>query len=125
MPIAYAIDRDKNLIYETWTGEIHSADIAAHWKQYLGDPEVMKVRRTIVDLRAAVICFSGLDFDSLIQEIVLPGLNGKKWTTAIVVTALSQFGVSRQYQVFAQRYSTDSIFESAAEAEKWIGSTDS
>lgn len=123
MPIFYTVDRDKNLISETWTGEVRSTDLAAHWKHYLGDPEVLKIRRTIVDLRAAVICFSGLDFDSLIQEIVVPALNGKKWTTAIVVNAQSQFGVSRQYQVFAQRYSTDSIFESVAEAEKWIDAT--
>ena len=31
-----------------------------------------------------------------------------------------QFGVSRQYQVFAERYSADSIFGSEDEALRWL-----
>lgn len=123
MPIAYTLDREKKLIFETWTGEIQAADLAAYWRKYLADPEVLAIRRTIVDLRAAVLCFNGVDFLSLIQEIVLPALKGQKWTTAIVVSEPSQFGVSRQYQVFAESYSKDSIFGSVAEAERWIGAT--
>jgi hypothetical protein len=125
MPIAYRIDQEKKLIHETWTGEVHAAELAAYWKRYLADPEVLKIRRTIVDLRTCVIAFRGTDFDGLIQTIVLPALEGRKWTTAIVVARPLQFGVSRQYQVFADRYSRDSIFASMADAEKWIAATDS
>ena len=125
MPIAYTIDRDKRLIFETWTGDVHAIDLAAYWKKYLADPEVLEIRRTVVDLRAAVVRFSGLDFVFLIESFVLPALKDRKWTTAIVVTEPSQFGVSRQYQAFAARYSTDSIFASVEEAEKWISSISS
>lgn len=125
MPITYTIDHDKNLIYETWTGEVHSAELADYWKKYLMDPDVLKIRRTVVDIRECVIGFRGSDFDGHIQSIVLPVLQGRKWTTAIVVARPAQFGVSRQYQVFAERYSRDAIFGSIAEAEKWIASPDS
>ncbi len=125
MPISYKIDREKKLIYETWTGEIYAADLAAYWKVYLADPEVMAIRRTIVDLGASFPSFRGTDFDVLIRTIVLPALKERKWTTAIVVRGQAQFGVSRQYQVFAERYSHDSIFASVAEAERWIASLDS
>ncbi len=125
MPIAYRIDREKNLIYETWTGDVRAADLAAFWKQSLADPDVMKIRRTVVDLRACVVDFRGPDLDNLIRTIVLPALEGRKWTTAVVVSQPAQFGVSRQYQVFAERYSRDSIFASVADAEKWIDSPDS
>jgi hypothetical protein len=125
MPIDYTIDREKQLIFETWTGEICANDLAAYWKRLLADAEVLEIRRTVVDLRPSVINFTGKDFSSLIETIVLPVLNGRGWTTAIVVGGPTQFGVSRQYQVFAERYSKDSIFASVEEAEKWIGSTGS
>lgn len=121
MPITYTIDSEKNVIFETWTGEVRAEDLAAYWKRYLADPEVLEIRRTIVDLRASIINFSGMELKSLIQSIVMPVLKDRNWTTAIVAVGGSiEFGVSRQYQVFAGQYSKDSIFESVAEAEKWM-----
>lgn len=121
MPIAYIVDRPRKLILETWIGEVHAVELATYWKRYLQDPDVLEIRRTIVDLLGAVIRFSSLDFQSLVQAIVLPVLKGRKWRTALVVNEPTQFGVSQQYQVFAESYSRDSIFASIEEAEKWIG----
>src|SRR5690349_5018587 len=115
MPITYTIDREKNLIYETWTGEVRAADLAAYWKAYLADPEVMEIRRTVVDLRASVLGFRGNDLEHLIRTIVLPALKDRKWRSALVVGGPAQFGVSRQYQVYAGLYSKDAIFSSMAE----------
>jgi hypothetical protein len=120
MPITYTIDHDKQLIYETWTGEVSAANLAAYWEGYLANPDVMAIRRTVVDLRAATLAFSGLDFDSLIRQIVLPILGERKWISAIVVGNPVQHGVTRQYHVFAERYSKDSIATTIAEAESWV-----
>ena len=120
MPITYQIDRGQKLITEVWTGEIKAADLAAHWKHYLADPDVLAIRRTIVDLRQAVILFKGSDLDLLVQTIVQPILAGRDWKTAIVVEKPVQFGISRQYQVFAERYSKDAIFRSVEEARNWL-----
>lgn len=120
MPITYTIDRAKQLIYETWTGDVRAADLAAYWQTYLANPEVLAIRRTLVDLRAVTFRFSGLDFDSLIRKIVLPVLQGRTWITAIVVENKVQLGVSRQYHIFAERYSKDSIFKTIADAETWL-----
>ena len=121
MPITYRIDRDKRLIIETWTGDIFARDLAAYWQSYLANAEVLQIRRTVVDLLASAIRFTGDELSSLIESIVLPALNGREWTTALVVAGDSvEFGVSRQYQVFAERYSEDSIFDNMADAEKWI-----
>src|SRR3954464_10987794 len=120
MPITYTINHQKGLIRETWKGKIRGADLAAYWQHYLADPEVLAIRRTVVDLRAATIDFSGLDFDALIRTVVLPVLGELKWIPAVVVADLVQFGISRQYQVFAERYSRDSIFKSVDEAEQWV-----
>jgi hypothetical protein len=114
------IDREKKLITEVWTGEVQSQDLAAYWKSYLEDPDVMAIRRTLVDLRQAEILFNGFDLDMLVKRIVLPALNGRDWKTAIVVEKSFQYGLSRQYQVFAERYSKDAIFYNSEEARQWL-----
>lgn len=120
MPITYATDCEKKLITEVWTGEITAECVAAYWKRYLDDPEVLAIRRTLVDLRQANILFTGSDLQTLIQNIVLPVLKGRDWKTAIVVEGPIQYGVSRQYQVFADIYSTDAIFYDIEEALHWL-----
>ena len=120
MPITYTTDREKKLITEVSTGEIKAECLAAYWKLYLEDPDVLAIRRTLVDLRQADILFKGADLDSLIQSIVLPVLKGKDWKTAIVVEKSLQYGVSRQYQVFAECYSKDAIFYDLEKARNWL-----
>lgn len=126
MPITYSIDGEKKLITEVWTGEISAKCLENYWKAYLEDPEVLAIRRTLVDLRQATkILFMGADLDALIHRIVLPVLNGRDWKTALLVHDPLQFGVSRQYQVFADYYSKDAIFHDMEEARNWLlGLTD-
>ena len=52
--------------------------------------------------------------------MAIPALNGRDWTTAIVVDRPVQFGVSRQYHVFAERYSKDCIFHDYDAALRWL-----
>ena len=101
MPITYTVDRDQKLITEIWTGDVHANDLEAYWIQYLKDPDVMAIRRTIVDMRRAVIHFHGSQLAALVDSIVLPALQGRNWKTALVVENPIHFGVSRQYQAFA------------------------
>ena len=125
MPITYTIDHNQKLIMEVWTGDIQAIDLAEYWKRYLADPDVMAVRRTIVDLRQAVILFNGLEMNRLIRSIVQPMLAGRDWKTAIVIEKPLQLGISRQYQIFAKRYSKDVIFHSIEEARSWFHDLDS
>ena len=123
MPITYRVDREKNLIEENWYGTITSIDLKQYWKHYLADPAVLEIRRTIVDLREATIKFTGAELNALIESIVLPALKGRDWKSAIVVKEPLQFGISRQYQAFADNYSKDAIFRSAEEAQSWLDSS--
>lgn len=120
MPITYTTDREKKLITEVWTGGIDAPHLAAYWKRYLEDPEVLAIRRTLVDLRQADILFTGRDMDDMIRDIVLPVLQGRDWKTAIVVEKPVQYGTGRQYQVFANRYSKDAIFYDVEDARSWL-----
>lgn len=58
MPISYSVDHQKGLITETWTGDIAATDLAAYWRDYLADPDVLAIRRTLVDLRQCRILFT-------------------------------------------------------------------
>lgn len=121
MPISYTIDRAAGVILEVWQGEVTAADLRRYWNAYLADPDVLALRRTLVDLRRADIRFSGGELSDLVSVVVIPALKGRDWKTAIVVERQVQFGVSRQYHVFAQCYSRDSIFYDYDDALRWLG----
>lgn len=120
MPITYAVDRELGVIFETWTGPVPAVELSRHWKVFLDDPEVMSCRRTLADLRNCTVEFSGNDLSHLIEKIVLPKLGTLKWRTALVVKHAVQLGVARQYEVFADYYSRDSVFENRVEAIVWL-----
>ena len=49
-------------------------------------------------------------------------LQGKDWKSALLVEGPRQFGLTRQYQVFAESYSKDAIFHDADSALEWLRS---
>ena len=109
-PISYSIDTDLGIIFEVWHGDVTAADLRRYWETYLANPAVLELRRTLVDLRGGNIQFKGDELAYLVSDVVVPVLKGRDWTTAILVERPIQFGVSRQYQVFAEQYSRDCIF---------------
>jgi hypothetical protein len=127
MPITYTVDRDQKLITEIWTGDVHGSDLGAYWTEYLKDPDVLKIRRTLVDLRQAVIHFNAYELSILVGNIVFPVVYDKrwKWKTAIVVGNTAQFKVSRQYQALAKYYSEDAIFDTVEQARNWLSGPES
>ena len=120
MPISYVIDRQKGIIVETWTGDVFAEDLAEYWRGYLADPDVLSIRRTLVDLRRCRIRFTGAQLDGMVDGIVAPALKWRDWKTAIVADGPVQFGVARQYQVYAERYSFDAIFDDPESAVTWL-----
>ena len=120
MPISYSIDQQHGVIREEWSGDVDAAQLAAYWQRYLADPSVLAIRKTVVDLRQCRIQFTGAQLSELVQRIVIPALEGRDWKSALVVEQSVQFGVSRQYQVFANHYSSDSIFTDHDAAIAWL-----
>ncbi|HEV3052670.1 MAG TPA: hypothetical protein VGX50_20320 [Longimicrobium sp.] len=120
MPISYTIDEEKGFITEVWTGDIAASDLASYWRRCLADPQVLSIRKTLVDLRECRILFKGVELSAMIKAIVIPVLDGRDWKTAIVVAHPVQFGVSRQYQAFAESYSRDAIFSDPEDARRWL-----
>lgn len=120
MPITYSIDERHGIITEVWTGEVSATDLADHWKRLLVDPDALAIRRTLVDLRNCELAFSGEQLFNLVRTLVEPALNGRDWRSALLVGGSVHFGVSRQYQSFAEMYSKDAMFHDEDAALKWL-----
>lgn len=118
--IRYALDASADVIFEEWSGVVTKRDLEAHWMEYLKREDVMKCRRTVVDISRASIELRGYDLMDLIDTVVTPALQGRGWITAIVVHSDHQFGVGRQYGAFADLYSKDQVFRCLDEAVAWI-----
>lgn len=120
MPITYSVDHSRGITIEVWTGSITADVLGEFWARYLRDPEVMARRRTLADLRQCTIAFTGRELSALIDSVVLPVVGEQKWRTAIVAAEPVQYGVSRQYHVFAEYYSQDAIFKGYDAALNWL-----
>jgi hypothetical protein len=119
-PISFSIDREQGIVFEIWRGAITAAHVRRYWETLLSNADALAFRRTLADLREANLQLTGKELSGLVSEVVIPMLNGLDWRTAIVVARPAQFGVSRQYQVFAQTFSTDQIFYDPDEALRWL-----
>jgi hypothetical protein len=120
MTITYEIQHADNVIAETWQGDITIDQLRAYWREILSDPEVMKIRRTLVDVRFASIGFSDAEFDRAVSDVVFPALEGRDWITAIVVNTSRQLQLGSRYHSYAARYSSDVIFSSVDDAKRWL-----
>jgi hypothetical protein len=86
----------------------------------LTDPEALAIRKTLVDVRGSRLLFTGDEMSELVASVVVPLLDGRDWISAILLEQSVHFGVSRQYQMFAERYSKDSIFHDYDQALQWL-----
>lgn len=120
MPISYLVDHEKRVIFETWTGNVDATDLLSYWRRYLADPDVLSIRRTLVDLRQCSIRFTGTELSHLVKTVVEPSLHGRDWKSAFVVDSPVEFGVARQYSVFAEEYSKDAVFSDTHLALAWL-----
>jgi hypothetical protein len=71
-------------------------------------------------MREARIQFTGTELSNLVMSVATPVLKGLDWKTAIVIAHPVQFGISKQYHVFAEHYSQDAIFENYDDALRWL-----
>ena len=122
MPITYSIDHENGCVVETWTGDVTARELMAHWRRYLSDPDVLALRRTLVDLRHCHIVFTASELAEMVSRVVLPAIQGRRWRTAIVLGDPSHFEMSRQYHAFAESYSKDSVFSTPDAALAWLRS---
>ena len=120
MPISYTIDRQQGVIFATWKGVVTAEVLARHWATVFADPEFKMVRRTLADVREATVSFSGAELARLVESMAAPAVGETRWKAAIVVSQTAQFGMSRQFHVFASLFAEDAIFFDRESALAWL-----
>lgn len=120
MPIAYSINEIDGIVIEVWSSDISISALIEYWREYLKDERVLKMRKTLVDMREAKVTFSADELLSAVKDVVAPALDGRDWVTAIVVKNPDQFHSGARYQAFASFYSHDSLFSDVNSATAWL-----
>ena len=121
MAITYDVDASKGVVFEYWSGEISARDIAEHLTRLLSDPQALACARSLVDVSEAEPRLTDVELRHLVDTIAIPRLKDKGWTSAILVQKPVQFGMARQFQIFAEVYSKDAIFTDEKAARAWLG----
>jgi len=120
MPIKYSIDSALGIVRETWIGVVSAADLEGHWRAMLNDPEVLRLRCTLVDMRPSRPGFSHSEMVDVIRNLIEPALAGRDLRTAVVAFGPTQIGLSERYRMCAKRYSSDATFAEPSAAVEWL-----
>ena len=118
--ISYHVDAERRIIFEIWAGAIGVVELREHWAVFLADPEVLAVKRTMVDLRRCDIRFTGVEWMEELERFVIrdPVVSG--WITAIVAERSYIYGVARQFLLYTDNIINGQIFESVEPALIWL-----
>ncbi len=121
MPITYTLEADGQYVLERFDGIVRIGDLGAHWMRLLADPAARRAKRTVALLQLTGMPFSGAELHEAVLTVLVPRLEpDERWRTAVVVQKTEQFGVSRQFQVFAEVKVDVQIFDNVDDAVAWV-----
>ncbi len=121
MKYKYKIIPERNLVQETWEGQLSKQDLIAAFSQLSADPEWKKHMNVIADFRSAQIDLSTQDMQDYVHWV---RQNDTPKFLAIIVGRTVDFGMSRMFQILSETnfYEDSKIFYDLNQAEKWIES---
>ena len=119
MPIEYFNDSVHQIVHESWSGDIGTAEIRAHWQNMLDDPVSGSIRRSLADIRDATAQLTAEELERLVDEVLVPGLRGRPWISAAVVASAEQLRLTHRYRA-AQHLNEVSVFSNPDMAVKWL-----
>lgn len=123
MPIRYTVEG--RFTREFWSGPVTIDEVREHWRTMVADPRTARAKRNLADVRELEVRFTSDELRRAVGEILLPvAARYAGLRTAILVGSEVNFGVSRQYEVFAEAFGEDRYtFTDEAEAHAWLAGT--
>lgn len=118
MPALYQIDKVRQLVISTASGFLTAADILAHQRQLLADPDFDPTCSQIVDCTAV----TGIDLSpDDIRAVTAAAIFSAHSRRAVVVGTDEQFGFARMFKMMreAQGEYGIRVFRDRAEALRW------
>jgi hypothetical protein len=119
VPASYQIDKARRLVISTASGFLAAADILAHQRQLLGDPDFDPICSQIFDFTAV----TGNDFSADdVRAVAATTIFSAHSRRAVLVTTDEQFGVARMFEMIREGRGEYGIrvFRDPDEALRWI-----
>jgi len=120
MPIQYQIDPQHRLIRTTCSGNVALADVIEHFDQLERDPNRAERLDVLLDLHAITSVPEVAQLRAVAERVgQVRALSFG--ACAIVTDSDAMFGMSRMFEVFAERHFTAMrVFRDHAGAEVWL-----
>ena len=118
MPVSYRIDKARRLVVSTASGFLTAADILAHQRQLLGDPDFDPTCSQIADCTAV----TGIDLSADdVRAVAATAIFSAHSRRAVVVATDEQFGFARMFKMIreAQGEYGIQVFRDPGEALHW------
>jgi len=118
MPASYQIDKARRLVISTASGFLTAANILAHQRQLLGDPDFDPTCSQIVDCTAV----SGIDLSADdVRAVAATTIFSAYSRRAVVVTTDEQCGLVRMFKMIREGHGEYGIqvFRDRDEALHW------
>jgi hypothetical protein len=118
MPASYQIDKARRLVISTASSFLTAADILAHQRRLLGDPDFDPTCSQIVDCTAV----TGIDLSADdVRAVAATTIFSAHSRRAVLVTTDEQFGFASMFKMFREGQGEYGIrvFRDPAEALRW------
>jgi len=118
VPVSFHIDKARRLVTSTASGFLTAADILAHQRKLLGDPDFDPTCSQIVDCSAV----SGIDLSAEdVRAVAATTIFSAHSRRAVVVTTDEQFGFARMFKMLREAEGEYGIqvFRDRSEAMRW------
>jgi hypothetical protein len=118
VPASYQIDKARQLVISTASGFLTAADILAHQRRLLGDPDFDPTCSQIVDCTAV----TGIDLSADdVRAVAAATIFSAHSRRAVVVTTDEQYGFAAMFKMFREGQGELGIrvFRDPAEALRW------
>lgn len=120
MPITYEIDPELGLVFSQFEGYIRAQDLEEHWRRLLGDPAAPQRLALAAELGDSQLLVDGEDLQRLVRTVIEPLLGERRWRFAIIAPTPTQYGLAKQFMLFAEQCGDTETFRNADAAIAWL-----
>lgn len=126
MPVTYRIDKTKKIIYTTCVGDVTPDEVFDHFRVLVQDPDCPDRLNVMLDLSESASVPESHQLREVVDQIESIRHKVRFGVCAIVASRDVLFGMSRMFQVFAEKWFREiRVCRARDEAEAWLVSRSS
>lgn len=121
MPVTYRIDRTRQLLHTRCIGEVVFEEVRQHFAALRQDPDCPERLDVLLDLSEMTTLPATDQLRTVTDEIARIRPQVRFGRCAIIASREALFGMARMFEVFAERFFSETrVFRSEAEGTGWL-----